>query len=725
MAKQTLPIQSPIKGVNRLFARSEQPDRTCWDALNILPFDRYGRLRIAQRPGTSKLYAAALGGGTASVQGLWQCSWVLDPFSVVPDAVLFTESFTYANGVLNTLNPNWRASATNTSDRSGVTVGVDNTRVLVDTAKAKGLTSDFACAAVYTPVLALGTSYVIRCTATPGLSSLLDYGVNLACRVNVTTYATTHIWLNFNRHHIELFTGSGTSLAYYAFPGVLADAEYTLDLRVNGNVISGWVNGIKYVQATSTVGAGNGGVGFACRNIITGSGARVDDFIIYTATAPATLRQTDIVYAVGGSLYMGTNAEVPTLVTGGTTVLSTQICPQVAYHSGYLYLVDGLSIVMVNVSTRTVEAYAATVGTAPTDCTLACVYRGRLVLAAPRDMPQNLFFSRVGVTTDWDYAAVTSDAAFAGNASLAGRIGEPVICLMPAGDDLLLIGGDHNVWVVRGDPGFGGTIDQISDAIGILGPNAWCKAPDNTIYFIGTGGLYKMAPGSSTPEDISGDKYNQFFASLNRGACYIQMAWDRDNHGAYIFISPVNTGAAVHLWYDARTNGLWPLQFPNAHGPVSCLVYDGDSPTDRVLLLGGRAGLVQKMDNTVRKDDGSTISSYVVLGPFRPSSGDSILTGATFEFGELSAADLATPALWAVTATLRAGKTAYDVTEGTPTGKAAVTFSRDRRTKTLTQRLRGQWFSVELRNATADKYFSFDSGELEFEISAGKNRRQR
>jgi hypothetical protein len=232
----------------------------------------------------------------------------------------------------------------------------------------------------------------------------------------------------------------------------------------------------------------------------------------------------------------------------------------------------------------------------------------------------------------------------------------------------------------------------------------------------------------------------------------------------------------------------------------------------------------------------------VVMGPFRPSAGDSILTGATLDFGELSSADLATPARWSASVVLRAGKTAYAVTEGntpdaafangtfdadlsswTVTGgawawnalgvarasaagnltqfapvpfatyrveftlarrtagsitvtmggvtlntalstvgtylqyvttstaatltfaatagcdldidnvsvqrvtanMASVTFTRDRRTKTLTHRLRGQWFSVWILNNTTDTYFSFDGGELEFETAAGKNRRQR
>jgi hypothetical protein len=141
-------------------------------------------------------------------------------------------------------------------------------------------------------------------------------------------------------------------------------------------------------------------------------------------------------------------------------------------------------------------------------------------------------------------------------------------------------------------------------------------------------------------------------------------------------------------------------------------------------LLGGRTGLIQKLDDTVRTDDGTTIAAYVVLGPFHPGPGEMVLQGTTFEMGELSAADAGTPALWSFKATLKAGKTAWAVTEGTGYRQAAASFVLDRRTKTMRQRLRGAWFSVKLETLTAGTYFCFESGELEFS-GGGRNRQQR
>jgi hypothetical protein len=204
----------------------------------------------------------------------------------------------------------------------------------------------------------------------------------------------------------------------------------------------------------------------------------------------------------------------------------------------------------VDIANKSSRAYTATAGSAPTGCTLAAVYRDRLCLAAPYTTPQNFFFSRVGTHTDWDYSQTDPAAAFAGNASQAGHIGDPIVALMPASDDIMYIGGDHNLWAIRGDPADGGSIDLISDAIGVLGPNAWTKAPDGTVYFVGTGGLFRIS-GTGTPEMLSDGKWNDYFRRIDRAANFITLDWDRDHQGLYIFVTPVVSGATTHMFWDS------------------------------------------------------------------------------------------------------------------------------------------------------------------------------
>ena len=94
MPKQTVPVTSPIKGINRVVNREGQPPDTCWDALNMLPFDRFGRHRVSQRPGTSKAFITQMSGDTR-VQGMLQVSDIVYAAEVNAGLTIpFTEPFT-------------------------------------------------------------------------------------------------------------------------------------------------------------------------------------------------------------------------------------------------------------------------------------------------------------------------------------------------------------------------------------------------------------------------------------------------------------------------------------------------------------------------------------------------------------------------------------------------------------------------------------------------------
>ena len=73
-----VPLVSPTGGVVQSVAREQQPmggqgpegaqPPTCWDALNVLPYDIYGRERVAERFGITKKYDTQL--GTTPIQGM-------------------------------------------------------------------------------------------------------------------------------------------------------------------------------------------------------------------------------------------------------------------------------------------------------------------------------------------------------------------------------------------------------------------------------------------------------------------------------------------------------------------------------------------------------------------------------------------------------------------------------------------------------------------------------
>lgn len=72
-----VPLVSPIKGIVRAVAREGQPPETCWDAQNVLPYDRYGRKRLAQRGGLLKQYPNQMSANF--VQGMIEAPNIIYP----------------------------------------------------------------------------------------------------------------------------------------------------------------------------------------------------------------------------------------------------------------------------------------------------------------------------------------------------------------------------------------------------------------------------------------------------------------------------------------------------------------------------------------------------------------------------------------------------------------------------------------------------------------------
>src|SRR5581483_8833081 len=130
---------------------------------------------------------------------------------------------------------------------------------------------------------------------------------------------------------------------------------------------------------------------------------------------------------------------------------------------------------------------------------LLCAWRNRMVLSGLPADPQDYFMSAAGDATDYDYnpAPSVETQAVAGNLTPAGLVPDTVTALVPYSDDVLIFGCDSHVYQMTGDPMAGGRIDLVSDGTGMAWGNAWCKAPDGTVYFMGSRGrVYQMAPGS-------------------------------------------------------------------------------------------------------------------------------------------------------------------------------------------------------------------------------------
>jgi hypothetical protein len=713
MPTQTIQLSSLTGGVNRAQAREKQPAGTVFDALNVLPFDRSGRLRVGQRTGTATLLSGVSSG---SVNGLIQVTEGQAETS--GGSTVYSEPFTYANGNL-TGNGGW---LTNGASSTWV---VSSNSIHVNGAAS---TSNYNLTALAS--LDISASYTI------------DFDLTIANIASsrptfqITGEADNANPDNLLGNYVVRFDGGtdagGTdttvgitdknftdtdSLQFTCGPGT---HHFTITITA-ARVCTVNVDGVDRVTASVPIDS----TAFKTLRIFgnssnLGTDIVLDTLAVATTGTPGNPRSIKLIAAANGEIWWGTVTSLAQVASG---LAARRPC--MTDISGYVIYVNGTQTKQLVVSTGVVSNITPTTTAAiPTLCRGCRTWRGRLVLFGQTADAQNFFMSRSGDPFDFDFSQEDPAAAFAGNASDAGRVGDVINDMIPWNADKLVIGCDHSMWLMDGDPTDGGAIVPISNGLGLLGREAWCIAPDGSLYFAGSNGLYRMTPGSQTPEPISNDKYPQFFAALNRGTNYFSMAWDRDRHGCYLFVTAVATGASTHLWYDLRTDGLWPIQYPDNHGPMAALVYDGDGASDRVLMLGGRDGKIRTVQQTGRTDDGTAISAYIVAGPFRPFPDAAILTGTTLDFGDLASADVGT-SRWDATVTLRGGPDAYEVTEGSPHTSAVIAIGNlDRRSKTFRQRVRGGWFAVKIANSVSGDYFSVEDGSLDFE-PAGKLRERR
>lgn len=346
-----------------------------------------------------------------------------------------------------------------------------------------------------------------------------------------------------------------------------------------------------------------------------------------------TVREIRSVAVAGGTVKVF-DSEGTTAVTSGTIALS--VGAPVIFSTQFgddLYYADGVNAKLYDTSANAVVAWTPTAGSLPVDSRghrpkLICTWRARVVLAGLRYDAQNWFMSAVNDALDFDYAPATTTAtqAVAGNNSPAGQVGDIINCLLPYTDDVLLFGGDHTIWALSGDPMAGGQIDLVTDAVGMAWGRPYCMDPQGAIYFFSSrGAVYRMMPGAK-PLRIS-QQINNRLAQVDVGATVVRMVWDDRCQGFHLFLTPLGrTAQATHFFWDSRQNGWWPDVFGDRDfNPRAVHLFDGDDPSDRVVLLGSWDGYIRQFHEDQDTDDGKPFTSTVVLGPVTSTQLDEFL----------------------------------------------------------------------------------------------------
>ena len=370
-------------------------------------------------------------------------------------------------------------------------------------------------------------------------------------------------------------------------------------------------------------------------------------------------------------------------------------------------------------------------GTLPAKAYLGALYRGRIVLSANPNAPHQWYMSRQADHTDFAYVANDAQSPVAGGNADAGEIGDVIRSLIPYKDDYLIFGCANSIWVIRGDPAAGGSLDEVDLTIGMFGANSWCWDGEGNLYFWGTGGVYKLPRNFGPIENLSQVSLPELIKdeAADPSTHRIVMGYDRKRFGIIINVTLISDGSSSSYFYSLNpiTQGFFPETYPDECGPYSSFYYDATDPTFKDLLIGCKDGYIRKFDTAAKDDDiGATdaaISSKVLypIIQLAEDNEEGKLSSLTVELSG-GASGGAHGDADGVTVSFYKGEDAETLVEDVKDGATAFassTLSGTGRQKPIRNRMRGAYAGIKLANSTAAETWA--ANRILYEIKkAGK-----
>ncbi len=256
------------------------------------------------------------------------------------------------------------------------------------------------------------------------------------------------------------------------------------------------------------------------------------------------------------------------------------------------------------------------------DCTGVTTAFDRLWWWGNPSVPHGYFASRVGAPLDYEFDLDADDITQAINGTTldGGNIGEKITAMMSHDRSCLLVGGSDSVHIIRGDPMQGGRMEQLSAAVGPLGPSSWCKTGDAQTVMLTRNGLYVMPAGCGAAfQKLSQQKLPDALMGIDSSTFTTLLAYDTRFDGVHIYLTETSgAGSSRQAWWmDWSNGGYWPMQLSTTEQPHSILKFDPlDGPNTSGVLLGGSGGGVTRFDRTATS---AVSSGYLYIGPIRIS----------------------------------------------------------------------------------------------------------
>jgi len=252
-------------------------------------------------------------------------------------------------------------------------------------------------------------------------------------------------------------------------------------------------------------------------------------------------------------------------------------------------------------------------GSLPEKAYLGCLYRGRCVLSGNPNYPYQWYMSRQANPWDWVYTANDAQTPIAGGNSDAGEIGDIIRALIPYRDEYLVFGCANSLWVLKGDPAEGGTIQEVDLTKGVFGSYSWCFDGDGNLYFASLNGIHRLPAGFGPVENLSEFVLPKMFSdfSAQPNTHRICMGYDKQRGGILVTITRISDGDNIAYYYDLKTQGWFPEDYPDSCGVYSMFSYDSQESEYSGLLLGSTDGYIRVHDDAT-KNDADTSSTTAI-----------------------------------------------------------------------------------------------------------------
>lgn len=404
---------------------------------------------------------------------------------------------------------------------------------------------------------------------------------------------------------------------------------------------------------------------------------------------------------------------------------------------GQLFFADGVHYYVYDPAEDHIQRLQAEgIGAVPPRCRLIQAWRNRVVLARSDEAPGAWHMSRSGDPYDWNTFPTTPDTSqpHSGTTSRAGQCPDSINAIVPFSDDTLWFGCDSSIWQMSGDPANDAVFDLVSDEIGMSFGRPYCKDDTGALWFFGSkGGLYttyetQISRGRQLLREVSQGAVRRRLENVDLSRYYVRLAYNYADDGVHVFVMPfANPGVLVdHFFYDKRTQSFHVDRFgtrpTDLIQPTAVLMVDGDSPSDRAIMIGGADGRVRRWgkdgNGQVPKSDefdglgtsDKPIDSYVLIGPLAPVKDSSATAVAE---------------LTAILAPTHNGCDYELFSTDTPDRLGSADYSNSLqagRNATQLPRVSGDSIYLRLRNSRKDERWAWEKGTVMLSFGGGIRR---